>query len=105
MDIHQSMNSDVEDSRPSRKLAEAVLEEDMSELSEDMGELVEEEEKEEEESAPQRTSTRFQWKAWEDPAVMEWASFFRMMLAHCATPYQVKIGKPTFGEYFRMLNI
>jgi len=31
MEIHQIINSDVEDSRPSRELAETLLEEDMSE--------------------------------------------------------------------------
>ena len=72
MDIHQLINSDVEDSRPSRKLAETLLEEDMSEMSEDMEELVEEEEEEEEESTTQRTSTRGpQWKAWEDRALVK----------------------------------
>jgi len=48
MDIHQLINSDVEDSRPSRELAETLLEEDMSEMSEDKEELVVEEEEEDE---------------------------------------------------------
>ena len=48
MDIYQLINSYVEDSRPSRELAETLLEEDMSEMSEDVVELIEEEEEEEE---------------------------------------------------------
>jgi hypothetical protein len=84
MDIHQLINSDVDDSRPSRELAETLLQEDMSEMSEDMEDLVEEEEEEEggeqereqeeeeEESATQRTSTRgSQWKTWEDRALVK----------------------------------
>jgi len=66
MDIHQIINSDAEDSRPSRELAETLLEEDI----EGMEELVEEEE--EEESTTQRSSTRgSQWKAWEDRAFVK----------------------------------
>ena len=88
MDIHQLINSDVEDSRPNRELAAILLEENMSEMSEDMEDLIEEEEEqreeeqeedqeeeqeeEQEESTTQRTSTRgSQWKAWEDRALVK----------------------------------
>jgi len=80
MDIHQLINSDVEDSRPNRELAAILLDEDMSEMSEDMEDLIEEEEEqgeeeqeeEQEESTTQRTSTReSQWKAWEDRALVK----------------------------------
>jgi len=62
IDIHQLINSDVENFRPSRELAETLLEEDMWEISEDMEELIkkeeEEEEEEKEESAIQYSSTQ-----------------------------------------------